>query len=172
MSRRRHPLSVLGSCALCTPWCWWLCSDTLFMKVYKMCWCCTLVHYGSGVGLVHLCTRCAGGCAQILLMVVITMLVLCTYVQGTMVVLLRLYHGGSAQASLEWQPPQGPRPSHDPPLFVKSNQKLIYFSSEKYATSNQQNTLTDRTSTESGDNSKYIQQRNGEILLTRNEMDF
>ena len=72
----------------------------------------------------------------------------------------------------EWQPPRGPRPSHDPPLFVKSNQKLIYFSSEKYATSNQQNTLTDRTSTESGDNSKYIQQRNGEILLTRNEMDF
>ena len=50
-----------------------------YMKVYKMCWFCTLVHYGGGVGLVHLCARCAGGCAQIVLMVV----------QGTIVVLLR-----------------------------------------------------------------------------------
>ena len=89
-----------------------------YMKVYKMCWCCTLVHYGGGVGLVPLCARCAGGCAQIVLMVVqgtivvllrlchgcdyhVGVLVLCSYVQGTIVVLLRLYHGGSAQASLE-----------------------------------------------------------------------
>ena len=91
-----------------------------YMKVYKMCWFCTLVHYGGGVGLVHLCARCAGGCAQIVLMVVqgtivvllrlchgcdyhVGVLVLCTYVQGTniMVVVLRLYHSGSAQASLE-----------------------------------------------------------------------
>ena len=95
-----------------------------YMKVYKMCWFCTLVHYGGGVGLVHhvglvnLCARCAGGCAQIVLMVVqgtivvllrlchgcdyhVGVLVLCSYVQGTIVVLLRLYHGGSAQASLE-----------------------------------------------------------------------
>ena len=141
MSRRRHPLSVLGSCALCTPWCWWLCSGIWrcikcagFALLYTMvvvlvcasCWSCAPLCKMCG----WLCSDCAHGCTR--------------------------YHSGSAQASLEWQPPQGPRPSHDPPLFVKSNQKLIYFSSEKYATSNQQNTLTDRTSTESGDNSKYV----------------
>ena len=42
-----------------------------YMKLYKMCWCCTLVHYGGGVGLVHLCTRCAGGFAQVVFIEVI-----------------------------------------------------------------------------------------------------
>ena len=86
---KKTPFQSVG--LLCTLYTIVLVALLRYMKVYKMCWCRALVHFGGCVGLVHLRRGCAGGCAQIVILQCWSYAVhLCTR-----------YHSGSAQASLE-----------------------------------------------------------------------